>query len=102
VRVELTVPPDPRNTLVELSDALNPLEDESVREIVPAKPFIEVKITFETPIRLGLVLMLAGLALILKSGKAKVTVVECDRLPLLPVTTTEYAPEPPEHERVEF
>jgi len=94
----LTVPPDPRITLVGLSDALNPLEDESV----PAKPFIEVKITFETPVRPGLVLMLAGLALILKSGKAKVTVVECDRLPLLPVTTTEYAPEPPEHERVEF
>lgn len=89
VRVELAVPPDVRTTLAGVRDAVSPLEEERVREIVPAKPFIEVKVTVEVPLRPGLELMVAGLALTVKSWTVKATVVECDRLPLLPVTTTE-------------
>ncbi len=89
VRVELAVPPDARTRLAEVSDAVSPLEEERVREIVPAKPLIEVKVTVEVPVRPGPVLMVAGPALTVKSWTVKVTVVEWDRLPLLPVTMTE-------------
>ncbi len=60
-----------------------------MREIVPEKPSIDVKVTVEVLVRFGLALMVVGLALTVKSWTVKVTVVEWDRLPLLPVTTTE-------------
>jgi len=89
VRVELAAPPDVRTTLVGVRDALSPLEAESVREIVPAKPLMEVNVIVDVLVWPGLALMVAGLALTPKSGTVNVTVTECDRLPLLPVTMTE-------------
>ncbi len=47
MRVELAFPPDVRKTMAGVRDALSPLEDESVREIVPAKPLIEVNVIVE-------------------------------------------------------
>jgi len=42
-----------------------------------------------------------GLAAIVKSWTVKLTVAECDRVPLVPVTVTVYAPALPVHDRVE-
>lgn len=68
VRVELTVPPDVNTTLAGVRYAESPSEEERVKEIVPAKPFREVKVTVEALVRPGLALMIAGVALTVKSG----------------------------------
>ena len=89
VRVELAVPPDVRVTLAGVRDAVSPLEEERVRKIVPVKPFMEVKVIIEVLVLFGVVLMIVGFALTVKSWTVNVKVVEWDRLLLLPVTVTE-------------
>ncbi len=89
MRVELAVPPDVSTTMVGVRDAVSPLEEKSVREIVPVKPFFDVNVIVEVLVRLGVVLMVVGLAPTVKSWTVIVTVVEWDMPLPLAVTTTE-------------
>jgi hypothetical protein len=62
----------------------------TVRFTVPAKPFNPLTVTVEVPVVLRDTVMLAGESEIEKSGvgaglTTSVTVVECTRLPLVPV-----------------
>jgi hypothetical protein len=59
-----------------------------VRATVPLKPFCAATVIVEVPAALTFTVTLVGLALTVKSVTVKVTVTECDRLPLVPVTVT--------------
>jgi len=58
------------------------------RPTTPAKPLSPVTVTLEVPKALAFVVTLGGLAAIVKSWTTYVTVPECERLPLVPVTPT--------------
>lgn len=85
-RVEL---PDPV-TLVGASVQLIPFAGDVVpaRLTTPAKPFVAVVVIVDVPGWLTLTETLVGLAVIVKSWTVKVTVAECDSVPLVPVTVT--------------
>lgn len=62
----------------------------TLRFTVPAKPFTPVTVTVDVPVVSRVTLMLVGESEIEKSGfgagfTTSVTVVECDRLPLVPL-----------------
>lgn len=81
--------PEPPGRLVEerLHDRLvefSPI----VRATVPAKPFRDDTVIVDTPFAPTLAGTLVGLAVIAKSCTVKVTVTECDSVPLVPITTT--------------
>ena len=59
-----------------------------VRATTPAKPFRPVTVTVEVPALPALTVTLEGAAEIVKSWTTNVTVTECERLPLVPVTPT--------------
>ena len=58
------------------------------RATVPAKPFRDDTVIVDTPAAPTLAGTLVGLAVIAKSCTVKVTVTECDSVPLVPVTVT--------------
>src|SRR5262249_33617797 len=69
----------------------------TLRFTVPAKPFSPVTVTVDVPVVLRGTVMLAGESAIEKSGAGaglttSVTVVECTRLPLVPVMVSVYVP----------
>ena len=59
-----------------------------VRLTTPAKPFTAVIVIVEVPAEPALTVTLVGDAVIVKSWTTNVTVTECDRDPLVPVTKT--------------
>jgi len=59
-----------------------------VRLTTPAKPFTAVIVIVEVPAEPALIVTLVGDAVIVKSWTTNVTVTECDRDPLVPVTRT--------------
>ena len=59
-----------------------------VRLTTPAKPLRPVMVIVDVPALPGVTLTVVGLAAIVKSWTTKVTVTECERLPLVPVTPT--------------
>ncbi len=69
---------------------------------LPAKLSKGLTVIVELPGELTATLTVEGLALIVKSWTVKVTVTWWDRVPLVPVTVTEYEPAEPLHERVEL
>ena len=58
------------------------------RETAPANPCTPVTVIVEVAAVPALTVTLVGLAAIVKSWTVNVTVAECDRLPLVPVTVT--------------
>jgi hypothetical protein len=73
-----------------------------VRLTTPAKPLTAATVMVEVPAAFTLVFTLVGLAEMVKSWTTNVTVTECDRLALVPVTPTWNVPvEVKVHESVE-
>ena len=58
----------------------------TARVTVPVKPFTRETVMDDVPAAPTLALTLVGLAAITKSWKWNVTVAECERMPLVPVT----------------
>ena len=98
-RVEV---PEPVS-LVGVRVQVRPVEGDTVeaRLTTPAKPLTAVMVTVEVPATPALTVTLVGLVAIVKSCTVKEMVAEWDRLPLMPVTVTVYAPGVPEHDSVE-
>ncbi len=88
VSVEVIFPPDVKVVLAGFRDAVRPLDGNDAREMVPENPPREVMVIVDVPETPGVMLTVAGLAVIEKSGMLKFTVAECERLPLIPVTVT--------------
>ena len=91
VRVDAAVPPELRTRLVGLTDAVNPVPAESERETVPENPPRLVAVRVDVPEDPASMLTVAPLEARVKSAvcetvRARLT--ECERLPLVPVTTT--------------
>lgn len=86
--VRVAVPNGP--VLVGLIVEVSPLEEETARNTVLLNPLTPCRLMEEVPDAPGVMVMLAGLGVIVKSGTLEVTVtitvVECDRGPLIPVT----------------
>ena len=78
-------------TLVGASEHVNPALGVIVvvRLTIPAKPCREVMLDVEVPAAPEFVVTSVGLARRVKSRTVKVTVVECERGPLVPVRVTE-------------
>ena len=78
-------------TLVGASEHVNPALGVIVvvRLTTPAKPCREVMLDVEVPAAPEFVVTSVGLARRVKSRTVKVTVVECERGPLVPVRVTE-------------
>ena len=75
-------------TLVGLRVAVRPDDALVVRLTVPVKPLTAVTVTVDVPGAPALIVMLVGLAAMVKSWTVKLTVVEEVLLPLVPVTVT--------------
>jgi hypothetical protein len=73
----------------------------AVRFTTPLNPFVAVTAMVAVPDEPALTVRLVGLAVTVKSWVLYVTVAECDRVPLVPVTVTVYVPAEPEQERLE-
>ena len=74
-----------------------------VKLTTPANPLTAVIVIVEVPAALALTVTDVGLAAIVKSWTTNVTVTECDRLPLVPVTDTCLLPVVVKvHDRVEL
>jgi len=58
----------------------------TARVTVPANPLSGATVIVEVPATLALTVMLVVLAVTVKSWTWNVTVAECDRVPLVPVT----------------
>jgi hypothetical protein len=58
------------------------------RATVPVNPFSEATVIVEVPLTPARTVTAVGLAAIAKSCTAYITVAECDRVPLVPVTVT--------------
>lgn len=69
-------------------------DTELVSVTVPVNPLIGATVIVEVPATPALTVTVVGLALTEKSvpGTVKVTVAECDSVPLVPVTVTVYVP----------
>jgi hypothetical protein len=65
-----------------------PGDIEVVRETVPVKLFTGATVIVEVPATPALIVRLVGAVATLKSSTVYVTVAECDRVPLAPVTIT--------------
>ncbi len=88
VSVEVALPPDVKVTLAGLRRAVSPLDATDARETVPENPPREVTVIVDVLVIPGVMLTVAGFAVIVKSRTLKFTVAECERLPLIPVTVT--------------
>jgi hypothetical protein len=79
--------PEPPLTLVEVRvhDRLVELVV-TAKVTVPVKPLTGATVTVEVPATPPLTVTLVGLAVTVKSWTRYVTVAECDRVPLVPVT----------------
>ena len=87
-RVE--VPDVPRVTLVGLSEQDRPVDGvtDEVSDTVPVNPFTLATVIVDVAVPPTTVLVLVGLAVTVKSLTAKLTVVDDDADPLVPVTVT--------------
>src|SRR5205807_7600013 len=88
---EVAVPPEPRTRLVGLTAAFKPVPAATDREIVPENPPRLVAVRVDVPEEPASMLTVAPLEARVKSAvcetvRARLT--ECERLPLVPVTTT--------------
>ncbi len=75
--------------LVGLTDAANPVPDETDREIVPVNPLILEAVMVDVPEEPASTLTVGEFEVKLKSdgpGTVRLKVTECERLPLVPVT----------------
>jgi hypothetical protein len=90
-------------TLLELREAVNPDGDTVlVRLITLLNPCIPVTVMVELPVPVAVgTVTLDGLAAMLKSCTSKVTIAECDSVPLVPVTVTVYESPIPEQDNVD-
>jgi len=87
-RVEIAVPPC-NPTGLTLKDVLSPgAETAAVRLTLQQKPFILVRLIVEVEEAPTRIVMLAGLALIVKSTTVTEMVMECVKEPLVPTTVT--------------
>jgi hypothetical protein len=89
VSVDVAVPPELRVRLVGLTDAVDPVPDETERETVPEKPPMLVAVIVEVPEEPASTLIFEALDARLKSDDCetvRVREAECERLPLVPVT----------------
>ena len=89
VSVDVAVPPEPRVRLTGLTDAVDPVPDETERETVPEKPPMLVAVIVEVPEEPASTLTFEALDARLKSDDCetvRVREAECERLPLVPVT----------------
>jgi len=95
--------PDPPVTLVGVKVHVRPPVGDTVAvsATVPVNPLSGAMVIVEVPAWLTLTGMLVGLAAMVKSVTVKVTVAECDSVPLVPVTVTVYVPAGPEQDSVE-
>jgi hypothetical protein len=86
--------PEPPGTVVTLNVQLIPLagEVEAVRVTVSTKPLAGLTVMVEVSAELKFPVTLVGVALTVKSWIAKVAVVECERVPLVPVMPRVYVP----------
>lgn len=73
----------------------------AVRFTTPVNPFVAVTVIPAVPAEPVFTVRLVGLAVTVKSCVLYVTGVECDRVPLVPITVTVYVPAEPEQERAE-
>lgn len=82
--------PEPPKMLVVLREQVRPSDGltERPRVTAPLKPFIGAIVILDVPVAPARTVILVGLAVIVKSITVKVTVAECERLPLVPVTVT--------------
>ena len=62
------------------------------RLVTPANPFTAATVIAEVPVALTFTFTLVGFAVIAKSWTTNVTVTECERLVLVPVTETCFVP----------
>ena len=74
VKIELPVPPEDKTTLLELSEAVNPVVGVTVNETVPVNPPWLARFRVEDPDEPAKKLTVVGLALRPKSGTLIVTV----------------------------
>ncbi len=75
--------------LVGLKEQVRPAGDTvEVRATVPVNPFTGATVIVDVAVPPALEEMLVGLAVTVKSVTVTVTVAECDREPLAPVTVT--------------
>jgi hypothetical protein len=89
VNVDVGVPPELRVRLVGLTDAVNPVPDETDRLIVPVNPLILEAVMVEDPEEPASMLTVGEFEVKLKSAgprTVRLSVTECERLPLVPVT----------------
>ena len=91
VSVDVAVPPEPRTRLVGLTVAVKPVPAATDRETVPVNPPRLVAVRVDVPEEPASMLTVAPLEARVKSAvcetvRARLT--ECERLPLVPVTTT--------------
>jgi len=77
-------------TLVGVRVQVKPVAGDTVavRLTTPLKPWSAVTVIVEVPAPFALTVTLVGLAAMVKSCTVKVTVAECVRVPLVPVTVT--------------
>lgn len=68
--------------------AVRPVDELAVRLTVPVKPFCAVTVIVDVPVAPALIVMLVGLAVIVKSWTVNVTVADADCEPLVPDTVT--------------
>jgi hypothetical protein len=73
----------------------------AVKLTTPAKPFTAATVIVEVPAWLTLTATLVGLAAMVKSWTTKVTVVDAELVPLVPVTVTVYVAAEPEQDSVD-
>ncbi len=91
VSVDVAVPPETRTRLAGLTVAVNPVPADTDRETVPEKPPRLVAVRVDVPEEPASMLTVGPPEARVKSAvcetiRARLT--ECERLPLVPVTTT--------------
>src|SRR2546422_11768089 len=90
VSVDVAVPPELRARLVGLTVAANPVPAETDRETVPENPPRLAVVMVDVPEEPATILTVEELEARLKSvccATVRLTETECERLPLVPVTT---------------
>jgi len=88
VRVDEVVPSGGRVTLAGLRDAVSPLEGRDASDMVPVKPPREVMVIVDVPETAGVIATVAGFVVTVKSRMLKLTMTECEMLPLVAVKVT--------------
>jgi hypothetical protein len=87
--VDVAGPPELRTRLVGLTDAVSPVPNETDRLIVPVNPLILEAVIVAVPEEPASMLTVGEFEVRLKSAgprTVRLSVTECERLPLVPVT----------------